>query len=208
MNRHWRYFPHRKSAALRCCLRRDVALHAAIDRAGIMRGAWSRHVGNFLAVTRHCRLGGDWRGGGARPYNFFSTEAAAPSPESEAKIAPVEDDPDVFFATSELLTGWGYQVFGGLSAEAAIDGCTANACGKCPDLVLSAFTLPHAKTAVDVIMGFNRHFDSKILAIVVSGDPSAARDVTVEGLEFEILQKPIRAAKLRALVRYTLENSS
>jgi len=35
----------------------------------------------------------------------------------------------------------------------------------------------------------------------------AARDVAVEGLEFEILQKPVRAAKLRALVRYALENS-
>ncbi len=136
-----------------------------------------------------------------------SAAVVGSSPESAAVIALVEDDPDVYFATSELLTGWGYQVFGGASAEEAIDDCTANAGGRRPDLVLSDFKLPNAQTAVDVIMGFNRHFDCKIPAIVVSGDPSAARDVAVEGLEFEILQKPIRAAKLRALVRYALENS-
>jgi CheY-like chemotaxis protein len=137
-----------------------------------------------------------------------SAEVAAPAPESEAMIALVEDDPDVYFATSELLIGWGYQVFGGASAEAAIEDCMANAGGRCPDLLLSDFKLPNAQTAIDVIMGFNRHFDSKIPTIVVSGDPSAALDVAVEGLEFEILQKPIRAEKMRALVRYALENSS
>ena len=135
-------------------------------------------------------------------------EVATLSSESEAMIALVEDDPEVYFATSELLTRWGYQVFGGATVEVAIDDCMAKAGGRCPDLVLSDFKLPHGQTAVDVITGFNRHFDSNIPAIVVSGDPSAARDVAVEGLESEILQKPIRAEKLRALVRYALENSS
>ena len=136
-----------------------------------------------------------------------STGIAAPLPEVDAMIALVEDDPEVYFATSELLAGWGYQVFGGASAKEAIDDCAANAGGRCPDLLLSDFKLRNAQTAVDVIMGFNRHFDSKIPAIIVSGDPSAVLDVVVDGLEFEILQKPIRAEKLRALVRYALENS-
>ena len=88
-----------------------------------------------------------------------SAEGAGPAPQSEAMIALVEDDPDVYFATSELLTGWGYQVFGGASAEAAIDDCMANAGGQRPDLLLSDFKLPNAQTAVDVIMECNRHFE-------------------------------------------------
>ena len=60
---------------------------------------------------------------------------------------------------------------------------------------------------MDVIAALDRHFDHKIPTIVVSGDPSAAQDIAVEGLGFEILQKPIRAAKLRAIVRHTLENA-
>ena len=75
-----------------------------------------------------------------------------------------------------------YEVFGGASADEEIGDCTTNAGSRCPDLVLSDFKLPNAQTAVDVIMGFNRHFDSKIPEIVASGDPSAPRDGAAEGL--------------------------
>lgn len=136
-----------------------------------------------------------------------SGAALKPRPGDEAVIILVEDDPELYFATSQLLIDWGYRVFGGGSAREAIEDCTANAGGRRPDLLLSDFKLPNGETAVDVIAALDRHFSAKIPAIVVSGDPSAAQDIAAEGLGFEILQKPIRAAKLRAIVRYTLENA-
>ena len=135
-----------------------------------------------------------------------SPAVAQPLRENEAVIVVVEDDPDVYLVTTQHLTDWGYAVFGGASVAEAIEDCEAHAGGRCPDLVLSDFKLPNGQTAVDAIGALNRHFGAKIPAIVVSGDPSAARDVAVEGLESDILQKPVRAAKLRALVRHALEN--
>ena len=136
-----------------------------------------------------------------------SSPAAESAPVTDTVIALVEDDPEVYFATSELLIGWGYKVVGGASLGEAIDACLANENGRRPDLLLSDFKLPNAETAFDVIAGFYRHFGVEIPAIVVSGDPSAALDVAADGPAYEILRKPIRAAKLRALVRYALENA-
>jgi CheY-like chemotaxis protein len=133
--------------------------------------------------------------------------AANPPSGNQALIALVEDDPELYLATTQLLTDWGYRVFGGGSAEDAIADCQANAGGRRPDLLLSDFKLPNDQTAVDVIEALSRHFGGKIPTIVVSGDPSAASDITVAGSQFEILQKPIRAAKLRAIIRYTLDNA-
>ena len=133
--------------------------------------------------------------------------AAQPGRAGGAVIALVEDDPEVYFATSELLTSWGYKVVGGASLKEALDACLANENGRRPDLLLSDFKLPNAETAVDVIAGFNRRFGGEFPAIVVSGDPSAVQDVAADGPAFEILQKPIRAAKLRVLVRHALEKA-
>ncbi len=128
--------------------------------------------------------------------------------EGEALIMLVEDEPEVFLATSLLLTDWGYSVAGGATAEAAIKDCEANGAGRRPDLLLSDFRLADSKTAMDVIQALNDHYGSEIPAIIVSGDPSAAQDVTVGGRKFEILQKPIRAARLRTLIRLALESGS
>ena len=137
-----------------------------------------------------------------------TADAVSPPPlapeESDAAIAIIEDDPDILFATTQFLTGWGYRVCGGKTAAATIQDIETNGGGACPDLVLSDFNLPEGQTAVDAMAELNHHFDTEIPAIIITGDPSAPGIAEARELNYEILNKPLRAAKLRALVRYTL----
>ncbi|MBT6828887.1 MAG: response regulator [Rhodospirillaceae bacterium] len=145
-----------------------------------------------------------------RNESVATTISAPPhAPEkSDAAIVIVEDDPDILLATTQFLTDWGYRVCGGRTAEAAIQDIEANGGGACPDLVLSDFNLTDGQTALDAIAELNRHFDSKIPAIIITGDPSAPGIAEARELNYEILNKPLRAAKLRTLVRYALAENS
>jgi CheY-like chemotaxis protein len=136
--------------------------------------------------------------------------SATPAAETEggATIAIVEDNPDILLATTQFLTGWGYHVYGGGSAGAVIQNLEVNGSGVCPNLVLSDFNLRDGMTAVDAIADLNQHYNSKIPAIIITGDPSAPGIDKARALNYEILFKPLRAAKLRALVRYTLEQNA
>lgn len=138
---------------------------------------------------------------------IVSSASDAPE-ESDATIVIVEDDPDILLATTQFLTGWGYRVCGGRTAAAAIQDIEANGAGVCPSLVLSDFNLSDGQTALDAIAELNRRFDTEIPAIIITGDPSTPGIAEARELNYEILSKPLRAAKLRALIRYTLAENS
>lgn len=128
--------------------------------------------------------------------------------EVDALIVVMEDDPDVLLATTQFLESWGYRVCGGGTAAAVIQDIATNGGGACPDLVLSDFNFPDGHTAVDAMAELNRHFNEKIPAIIITGDPSAPGIADAQAQNYEILLKPLRAAKLRALVRYALAQRS
>lgn len=133
--------------------------------------------------------------------------AAVPArQETDATIIIVEDNPDILAATTQLLAGWGYRVYGGATAAQAIQDFETNGGGARPDLVLSDFRLPDGQTAVDAMAALNRHFDQEIPAIIITGDPTSPGIAEARALNYEIIQKPLRAAKLRALVRYALDH--
>ncbi len=136
------------------------------------------------------------------------SDAAGASAEGDARIAIVEDDPDILLATTQFLTDWGYSVCGGQTAASAIQDIETNGGGAYPDLILSDFKLPDGQTAVDAIAELNLHFGIEISAIIITGDPSAPGVAEAQELGYEILHKPLRAAKLRALVRYELAEGS
>ena len=87
-------------------------------------------------------------------------------------IALVEDNPDIYFATSESLTRQNTKC---LTFGRPTSG-TANAGSRHSDLVLSDFKLPIARTAIYVFLGFDHHVDSKSPKFGVSGKPLAAPD--------------------------------
>ena len=99
-------------------------------------------------------------------------------------------------------------MYGGGSAGAVIRNLEVNGSGVCPNLVLSDFNLRDGMTAVDAITDLNQHYNSKIPAIIITGDPSAPDIDKARALNYEILFKPLRATKLRTLVRYTLEQNA
>ena len=51
-----------------------------------------------------------------------------------------------------------------------------------------------------MIQTVHDYYAREIPAIIVSGDPSVAKDMMIGGRRVKILQKPIRGARLRTLI--------
>lgn len=87
-------------------------------------------------------------------------------------IALVEDNPDIYFATSESLSRWNAKC---LTLWRPTRG-TANVGSRHPGPALSDLKLPIERTAIYVFLEFDHHVDSKTPKIGVSGKPLAASD--------------------------------
>ena len=74
--------------------------------------------------------------------------------------------------------------------------------GRPPDIIVSDYRLRDRENGIDVIMQIRDHYRLDIPGILVSGDtgPELLREAKEKGLR--ILHKPVRPAKLRALIEH------
>jgi len=120
-----------------------------------------------------------------------------------AQILVVEDDPLVQVGTQRLLESWGYEVHVANSlAQARALFADIN-----PDLLISDYRLPEGD-GIQVIQAAAAFYRRKQLSILLSGDadPDVLRKVKEQG--WNLLHKPIRPAKLKSLVLFTLQEKT
>lgn len=114
-------------------------------------------------------------------------------------VALVDDDELAVASTVGLLESWGCQVS---AADNQADILTAlEAAGSPPDIILSDYQIAGAADGLETIQRLRAHFGKPIPAIILSGDTSSATANAAQQAEIPLLHKPVRPAKLRALLQ-------
>jgi len=114
-------------------------------------------------------------------------------------VALVDDDDLAVAGTVGLLESWGCQVTAADSL-AAIDDALA-AAGTPPDIILSDYQIAGTVNGLEIIQRLRARFGRPIPAIVLSGDTSAATAGIIQQTDIPLLHKPVRPARLRALLQ-------
>ncbi|AYH45565.1 ATP-binding protein [Azoarcus sp. DN11] len=133
-------------------------------------------------------------------------EADVPAAETERlpgdlgglRVALVDDDPLARGSMESLLTSWGCSVAAAGDVEALVGALNRD--GTVPQLIISDFRLDGRCNGIEVIRSLRTWKGGNIPAVLVTGDtgPDTLRQAQDEGLP--LLHKPVRPARLRALL--------
>lgn len=120
----------------------------------------------------------------------------------EKLVLVVDDDPLVRSSTCGILTSWGYQVCVASSLHEVKNKFEQQSF----DLVVCDYRLPDG-TGLDVIDYISSNRSKVTPCILVSGDTSP--DILQKVIEsgYNLLNKPVRPAKLRSLIQFLLNES-
>lgn len=120
-------------------------------------------------------------------------------------VAILDNDPLVLEAMTSLLESWGCEVCAALDPTHLIDQIDAR--GRPPHAFLSDYRLAHHTTGAGVIRALRFRYGADLPAALITGDtgPEAVSLAEREGLP--VLLKPVRPARLRALLnRFAARN--
>lgn len=147
----------------------------------------------------------------------FRVHACAPQPEKQAAPPPavpamaglehalvafIDDDQAILEAMVELLANWGMEVAAGQDmAQVEADLIQL---GRSPDLILSDYRLGGGCSGVDAIASLREAFGADIPGVLITGDtaPETIQAINASGLP--VLHKPLKPAKLRAMLAHLL----
>jgi PAS domain S-box-containing protein len=115
----------------------------------------------------------------------------------------IEDDPHVRGATDLLLKDWGCTTIAARDIHEALR--TLEQQKLTPEIVIADFRLPEGETGLNAIRRIEGTVGRRLPSIVITGasSPEIRREVEKAGRHF--LRKPVRAAKLRALLHHLIE---
>ena len=100
-----------------------------------------------------------------------------------------------------LLTSWGCRV----SSAVDVPRACALASQNPPGFVLSDYRLPGVYNGIDAICLLRQTLGPDLPACVISGDTEATVRQQVQAAGLVLLQKPVRPAKLRSLLRHAVQ---
>jgi two-component system, sensor histidine kinase len=114
----------------------------------------------------------------------------------------VDDERAVVEGMRQLMQQWGFKVVSGASAEDVI-GELANL-PQHPDILICDYRLRGGKTGVNAIHSLQAVVGREVPAIIISGDTAPERLREADASGYHLLHKPVRPAKLRALLVFVL----
>ncbi len=121
---------------------------------------------------------------------------------ASALVAVIDDQDSILAGMRELLQGWG------CTAVVAVDGRTAALdvarAGRSPDVVIADFHLDGGATGVDAIEAFRQVYGPAVPGLIITADRSPKVSEIVRRHGFHLLRKPVKPAKLRALLTHLL----
>jgi CheY-like chemotaxis protein/two-component sensor histidine kinase len=119
-----------------------------------------------------------------------------------ARVAMVDDDPLALASLHSLLLSWGCLVYPADSLENIMMELATR--GIVPQVIVSDYRLRGQRTGIDVIRALRNRFDPELPAILISGDTAGETLLQAQAEGLVLLHKPVRPAKLRALLNRLL----
>jgi|GEM_PF-3541955 len=119
------------------------------------------------------------------------------------KILLIDDDQGILSALTMLLENWGYVVDCANTAEAGLQKYHSTSY----DLVISDYRLPNQKTGLDIIKEIRKQGNIPALLLTGEADPGKLKEVqeTNKDINYKILNKPVKPASLRLLLKQLLQ---
>jgi signal transduction histidine kinase len=118
----------------------------------------------------------------------------------------VDDEAAILEGMEVLLRDWGCQPIIAATAVGALAGLAG--ASRPPDIIVSDYRLRQRENGIDLIAQIRERYSAAIPGILVSGDtgPELLREAKDRGLH--ILHKPMRPAKLRALIDHLVNSKT
>jgi len=133
-------------------------------------------------------------------------EAIPPPPTSviqatrlPEKVLLLDDDDTVRLALKQLLKSWGCEVRDWSRLEDALDYLRQEP--TTIDLIISDFQLEPKRNGLDAISALRGHLGSTVPALVITGAQEPELIEQIEHSQIPWLRKPVRPAKLRAMLQ-------
>lgn len=144
-------------------------------------------------------------GRAVRPATPFRP-ATAPRPElaRNALIVVIENEFSIQEGMRALLQGWGFDVIAETSAEDALSSLDAEC--RQPDLVIADYHLERDAVGTEAVGRVRAAYGDAVPGLIITADrmPEVQREIRAMGLP--LLNKPVRPAQLRAVMRHLLAN--
>ncbi|HYG91501.1 MAG TPA: response regulator [Azospirillum sp.] len=127
------------------------------------------------------------------------------TPRADALIIIIDDETCVLKALSILLEAWGYRVLAAESEHEAVDKLSR--VGERPQAILADYRLREGRTGVQAIRRIRALVGSEVPSIIITGDTSTEglREARASGVT--VLQKPVPAPHLQAVLARTIRSS-
>lgn len=140
--------------------------------------------------------------GAATPKRRGHLAASVANTVSGALVAVIENDEVVSEGMRVLLEGWGCEIVGAFDGDDVVR--YADDRGRWPGLLIADYHLDDGRTGVQAIGRIREASGSPIPGIIITADRSPEVLRLVRSSGFFLLNKPIRPAKLRALMSHIL----
>lgn len=138
--------------------------------------------------------------------------AETPAPSSVAKpirlegmlVLVIDDDAGVCEAAAGLLSQWGCRVLTAASGR-EVDKMFVNG-QPLPAMIICDYRLGDTELGTEVIQHIRARLGADVPAVVVSGDVTATLREDAAAAGMHLLHKPLKAAKLRALLHHVFSS--
>ena len=124
---------------------------------------------------------------------------------SHRHVLLIEDDELGSLALRGVLQSWGCRV---TSVDTALAACEQVRRGPPPDLLVSDLRLRGAHNGLEAVRMVRELLRQNVPACMISGDTAAEVREQVQAAGLVLLQKPVRPAKLRSVLRQALRGKS
>ncbi len=131
-----------------------------------------------------------------------SEDAAQRTELAGLRVLLIEDDVLGRQALGAVLESWGCQV---ISAQHALAACELLRQQPMLDFIVSDYRLPGAHDGLEAVRMARQVVGRDVPACVISGDTDIAVREQVQVAGLVLLQKPVRVAKLRSVVRHLVQ---
>ncbi len=139
---------------------------------------------------------------------LIKAHTAAASPgfiPDDALVLLVDDESAILRGMAELFDNWHIDLVTAHSADEAVQWL--DSIGRVPDVIVSDYRLPDDTDGIEVITHLRRKYGPDIPAILVTGDTAPDTILRISQAGFPLLHKPLRPAKLRALLTHLIQQA-
>ncbi len=119
------------------------------------------------------------------------------------RLLVLDNELSILHSMAALLGQWGCEVLAATDQAAAL----AVLDGAPPEVILADYHLDQGVTGWDVVAALRTHFALEIPAVMVTADRSDQCRRQLQGFGVPVLNKPVKAGKLRSVLSHLLSNS-